>query len=116
MQKQNDKLASLLKQWPGIEPHPTFDQDVLRRIRIERAAAVMPVGLGFAFLDCLAARLMSLQGVAAAVAAAIVIGFLLACTTPAREMIATEVANHPEVSHLGTLSENYLAMARGGGQ
>lgn len=116
MQKQNDKLASLLKQWPGVEPHPTFDQDVLRRIRIERAAAVTPVGLGSAFLDFLAIRLISVQGMVAAVAAAIVIGFLLACTTPAREMIATDVTSHPDVSHLGMLSENYLAMARGGRQ
>lgn len=35
--REPDNLNSLLRQWPGIEPRPTFEQDVLRRIRLEAA-------------------------------------------------------------------------------
>jgi hypothetical protein len=33
--EQDRQLSRLLKEWPGPEPRPTFEQDVLRRIRLE---------------------------------------------------------------------------------
>ena len=42
MKNNPDNLESLLKQWADIEPRPAFDQDVLRRIRLDRQAAVRP--------------------------------------------------------------------------
>ncbi len=38
-----DKLSNLLRQWPGIEPRPAFEQDVLRRLRLE---ATRPAAAG----------------------------------------------------------------------
>ncbi|OGV74121.1 MAG: hypothetical protein A3K19_23740 [Lentisphaerae bacterium RIFOXYB12_FULL_65_16] len=37
MDPNEKKLSELLRQWPGREPSPTFEQDVLRRIRLDRA-------------------------------------------------------------------------------
>lgn len=112
MQEQNDKLGALLKRWPEIEPRPAFDQDVLRRIRLERAAVVESAGLDSAFLDRLVSRLTSAWGIA--VAAAIVVGFLLANTTPApdagRDPLA---AGLPDALRPGTLSGNYVALMGG---
>lgn len=36
MNEAPDKLQALLKQWHGVAPRPAFEQDVLRRIRLDR--------------------------------------------------------------------------------
>ena len=114
MQGQNDKLSTLLKQWPEIEPRAAFDQDVLRRIRLERAAvAADSAGFGSDFLDRLTARLTSAWGVAAAVAVAVVIGFLLASATSAPDMGDGMIADLPDALRPGSLSGNYVALAEG---
>ena len=113
MQENNDKLSALLKQGPEIEPRAAFDQDVLRRIRVERAAATESAGFGLSFLDRLAARLTSAWGVAAAVAAATVIGFLLASATLAPDADDAMIADLPDALSTETISGSYVAMMEG---
>ena len=113
MQEPNNKLSAFLKQWPEIEPRAAFDQDVLRRIRVERAAATESAGLGLSFLDRLAAQLTSVWGIAAAVVVATVIGFLLASATSAPDADDTMIAGLPDALSLDTISGNYVAMVEG---
>ena len=118
MQDQNDKLTTLLKQWPEIEPRPAFDQDVLRRIRLADLPSrpACPSTLG-QFLDDWAVRLTSGWGFAAAVAVAVMVGFVLASATPAPRDAATASADG--VSDLlasDAFSGSYVAMLNGGGR
>ena len=113
MQEPNDQLGALLKRWPEIEPRAAFDQDVLRRLRLERAAVAESAGFGCGFLDRLAARRTSAWGVAAAVTAAVVIGFLLASATSAPDAGDTMIAGLPDALSPDTISGNYVAMVEG---
>ena len=115
MQEPNDKLGALLKQWPEVEPRPAFDQDVLRRIRLERAAVAESAGLRL--FDFLAARLTSGRGIAAAVAAAVAAGFVLASATPEPEDAAVPSAGGVSEWLAGdSVSGSYVAMLNGGGR
>jgi hypothetical protein len=114
MQEPNDRLDALLKQWPEVEPRPAFDQDVLRRIRLERARAD---SASAGFFDRLALRLTSGWGIAAAITAAVVAGFVWASTTPVPADAA--VPSEDGISELlagDSVSGSYAAMLNGGGR
>lgn len=114
MQNQNDKqLKTLLKQWPEIEPRPAFDQDVLRRIRLERATAAESARV----FERWAARLTSAWGIAAAVTAAVVIGFVLASATPEPGDAAVPATDDmSDLLAADSVSGSYVAMLNGGGR
>ncbi len=111
MQEQNDRLGALLKQWPEIEPRPTFDQDVLRRVRLARAVTTESATAGWWGRFVL--RLTSTWGIAATVAAALFAGFLLANVTSGLDSSASGAADFPDALQTGTLSGNYVAMMGG---
>ena len=113
MQDQNDKLTTLLKQWPEIELRSAFDQDTLRRIRLERAVAAEYASV----FECWAVRLTSGWGIAAAVAAAVVVGFVLASETPAPgDATASSTDGMSDLLAADAFSGNYVAMLNGGGR
>ena len=109
MNDQDEKLSRLLRQWRDIEPRPTFEPDVLRRIRLEVARprstdlqAWLPAWLG-------APRRLA---VAAAVplALALAIGVASVWVLPPVDSRPPMPLGSLSVLERGTVAGNYVAM------
>ncbi len=110
MDGDDRQLKTLLKRWPEIEPRPAFDQDVLRRIRLERTKDAGVSGLW-------AARLTSRWGIVAVVLAAAAVGAVLAGVTPVYGKGDGPAADSvPDLLAEDSVSGSYVAMLNGGGR
>jgi len=105
-----DELGLLLRQWPDMEPPPAFEQDVLRRIRLEVGrprsqglAAWLPAWLGSP------SRLAWAAGTPLALA--LVAGVVGARALPERRPMSLAPFGSLTVADRGTLTRAYLALA-----
>jgi len=106
MSNQDDSLRALLRQWRGIEPSPTFDTDVRRRVRLAQAGQSEQVTVA----EWLR-RLFWQPAVSVGVALAHIIGLVGGW----RSAAAPAATPHPEVGFLapGTLAGSYARLSKG---
>ncbi len=104
-----DPLSSLLRQWPDLEPGPTFEQDVLRRLRLE-ATRPAAAGLWVWLPTWLGSPWRLAWSVVLPLTLALLVGIVSNHVMPVAGTHATTAYGSFSVLEPGTVAGDYLAM------